>query len=149
MENGNGKLLEKIRALFRLADKTRGASAAEADLAMEKAQMLMTKYGIEQVTVEEIGAEAREARAFNIHQRYVNTGRPRWPEDQYIRRILMAVFNVRVIWSTHYTRTKAGRSKECVSYLLVGEPHDTEIGEMVIHEIYPIMWHLYRNYRKD
>jgi Protein of unknown function (DUF2786) len=145
-QNGNSKLMEKIRALFRLADTTRGATKAEAELALQRAQELMTKHGIDQIDVEDIGESAREARAFNIHQRKYDTGRPRWVEDIFIAQILQQCFNVKVVWSRHYQKTRTGSFKECITYILIGEPTDTEIAVMACEELYPMMWGLYRQY---
>lgn len=156
------KLLEKIRALFRLADVARGASQAEAELAMEKAQMLMAKHGIEQIEVEEKGEQVREARKFNVHERRFKTGRQRHADDQFIGHILRECFNVRNIWSTYteivkgwttdpWTKEKCAtnRFKTRLTYILVGEPEDTEIAEMVVQELHTIMWNLYRAYLVD
>lgn len=155
-------MLEKIRALFRLADVARGASQAEAELAMEKAQLLMTKFGIKQVEVEQQGKDAREARQFNVHQRVFKTGRQEHADDRFIARILRECFNVKIVWSSYHevvdgwvtdpwTKEKLPhkRVKSRLTYLIFGEPNDTEIAEMVIQELHEIMWQLYRSYLKD
>lgn len=156
------KLLEKIRALFRLADKARGASPAEAELAMEKALLLMTKHGIDKIEVEQKGAEAKEARSFNVNQYYFRTGRQRHADDAFIATILRECFNVRIIWSSYnevvdgwyenpWTKEKEPRKriKERLTYIIVGEPEDIEVAKIVIEELHSIMWHLYRAYLKD
>jgi hypothetical protein len=156
------KMLEKIRALFRLADVARGASQAEAELAMEKAQLLMTKHGIKQIEVEQQGKDAREAKQFNVHQRTFKTGRQEHADDRFIARILRECFNVRIVWSSYHevvpgwitdpwTKEKVPhkRVKSRLTYLIFGEPQDTEIAEMVIQELHEIMWRLYRAYLKD
>lgn len=158
--NGQTKLIEKIRSLFRLADATRGASQAEAELAMEKAIEIMTKHGIARIEVEQVGAEANEARTFNVHEVRFNTNRRRGYEDIRIATILRNCFNVRVLWSTHYehevvdgqARTRRdgrGRLIERLCYILVGEPDATAVAQVVITELHVIMSRLFKDYLKD
>jgi hypothetical protein len=159
MNPNNNSILEKIRALFRLADTTRGASRAEAELAMQRAQEIMAKYGISKIDVADASEEARAARKFNIHQREYRTGRPKYPSDLYIAHILHACFNVRVIWSTEFEKIrtkprKAGgiereRWIKRHIYIFVGEPEDTELAEMATQELHKMMRGLFDQYMRQ
>jgi len=157
----SNKIIEKIKALFRLADLARGASQHEAELALERATAMMAKYGIAQMEVEEMGEQVREARKFNIHERRFNTGRQKHADDRYIAQILRECFEVRIIWSSYYEyvegwrkdwegkKVPTRRAKQRLTYILVGEEVDTELAVIVIQELHGSMWSLYRAYLKD
>jgi len=154
----DNNILEKIRALFRLADTTRGASRAEAELAMQRAQEIMAKYGISKIDVADVSEEARAARKFNIHQREYKTGRPKYPSDLYIAHILHECFNVRVVWSTEYEKVKTKSRRFGIErerwikrhiYIFVGEPEDTEIAQMATEELHRMMRGLFDQYMRQ
>ncbi len=158
-------ILSKIKALFRLADTTRCATRAEAELALQKAQELMVKWGLSKVDVEDTSDEAMANRSYNVHSREFRTGRPRYPVDQYIARIIIACFNVRVVWSWEWSRKEMKAKKgsrraeggqttyskmlKRLIYILVGEPEDTEFAKLAVEELTRMMRGLFDQYMRE
>jgi hypothetical protein len=147
------EMIDKIRALLRKTTE-HGATQAEMESAMAMAQKLMTKHGIDSVSVMSAEEEA-EARKLNIKKVYFNTGRQRYETDQYIYRVLERCFMVRVLWSSSYEIVKGFRKverwdgtvekyerdrlKQRLVYVLVGDEPDVEMAKMIIEELHPIM----------
>ncbi len=131
----NEKLLQKIRALFRLADTTRGATPDEAELAMQKAQALMVKHGIKKIQVD-VGDE--QGQFAGVNRVDFQTGRKKSYSDDYVALILNTCFNVRILWrKTH--EIVNGRPQERLTYVIIGEPTAIEFAKGIITELNPMM----------
>jgi hypothetical protein len=102
MTTSDESIVETIRKLLRLADPTRGATQAEAELAMQKAQKLMTEHGIKNMTVDSANADEFKKMNPEIKEFRFFTKRQRYETDQYISRILRRCFSTRTLWSTKY-----------------------------------------------
>lgn len=147
----NDALLNKIKALLRLADPKRGASEAEAQLALSKAQELMTLHGIEQV---HLGFDDEEVakQNFNFEKQTFKTGRQRYEQDAYIWRIIEQCFGVKMLQSSYseYVKTKRhyGAYKSRQAWIILGTPLEVEIAKAVIEYLHPTMRRSCRDYIK-
>lgn len=168
-------MIDKIRALLRKTTD-RGASQAESEAAIEVAQKLMTKHGIDKMLV--MSKEAEEAsRNLEIVKQYHETGRQRYETDQYIARILNTCYSVKVLWSSsfevvdsptlkvvaydevtrHAKRDANGDPvlrprrvmKKRLVYVLVGDKPDTEFAVMIIEELHPMMRRMFNAYNRE
>jgi hypothetical protein len=121
-------LLNKIRNLLKLADPANGATQAEMETAMRKAQELMVRHGIEQM---DLGSAAE---ASPVDEERVTMSRKKYPQDRWIPRVLKAVFDVDILVSSAW-RHGAYRHM----YIIIGEPVDREAAKMAITYVFDAM----------
>jgi len=128
-------LIEKIRALFKMADPKNGASQNEMETAMRKAKELMDRHGLEQI---QVGETSESAAPGIVHER-VNTDRKKRDEDRWIPVVLKKVFEVDILFNKQRDPTAgvAGGYRHC--YVFVGTPEDVEMAKLVLPVIYSAM----------
>ena len=95
MSNQND-ILDKIRKLLRLADRSRGATENEAKVALSKAQELMTRHNIDSALLRMERGETGGA-GFTVNKGKVDLPKTLNPADLMILSILQAHFNVKTI----------------------------------------------------
>ena len=89
-------ILDKIRKLLRLADRSRGSTENEAKVALAKAQELMTRHNIDSVLFRMEHGESATA-SFKVDKGKVDLPKTLNPADMLILSLLQAHFNVRTI----------------------------------------------------
>lgn len=127
-------ILQKIRALFKMADPTNGASQNEMEVAMQKAKELMVRHGIEQM---EMGDVSQKESGI-LHERF-NTGRKKRDEDRWIPAVLKQVFEVDILFSKVWDPSAGVAGGYRHIYVFVGTPADVEIAKTVLPVIYAAM----------
>ena len=110
-------ILDKIRKLLRLADRSRGATENEAKVALSKAQELMTRHNIDSVLFRMEQGESAGA-AFKVDKGKVDLPKTLNPADFQILSILQKHFNVRCI----LTHTKSATPVD-----IIGAPADIDV----------------------
>lgn len=105
-------ILNKVRKLLRLADKSRGATENEARVALAKAQELMTRHNIDSALLRmEAGEKSGVTKGSFELPKTLN------PADMMILSLLQGHFNVRVI-------LMSGGSKTPID--IIGAPEDVD-----------------------
>jgi hypothetical protein len=92
----NNDILEKIRKLLRLADRSRGATENEARVAMAKAQELMTRHNIDSALLRMERGETGGG-SFTVDKGKVDLPKTLNPADLMILSLLQQHFNVKTI----------------------------------------------------
>jgi hypothetical protein len=159
---GSNSLINKIRALFRLADPKRGATPEEAKTALAKAQELMTRHGIQMASVGNAD-EQNQQPSWDFKKETYQTGRQRYEQDRYIYWILEKCFGVKVYFSSYseyvdvpprkskYGNTSFRSTKTYVkrhAFVLVGDAMDVEVAKMAIDFLHPTMRRSYLDFCK-
>ena len=88
-------ILDKIRKLLRLADRSRGSTENEAKVALAKAQELMTRHNIDSALLRMERGESGSS--FTVDKGKVDLPKTLNPADLMILSILQAHFNVKTI----------------------------------------------------
>jgi len=94
MTNKND-ILDKIRKLLRLADRSRGATENEAKVALSKAQELMTRHNIDSALLRVERGESGDS--FAVDKGKVDLPKTLNPADLMILSLLQQHFNVKTI----------------------------------------------------
>ena len=89
-------ILEKIRKLLRLADRSRGATENEAKVALAKAQELMTRHNIDSALLRMERGESGGG-SFTVNKGKVDLPKTLNPADIMILSLLQSHFNVKTI----------------------------------------------------
>jgi len=108
-------ILDKVRKLLRLADRSRGSTENEAKVALAKAQELMTRHNIDSALFRMEHGEA--ACGFKVNKGSFDLPKALNPADMMILSLLQAHFNVRTI-------LMHGRDKTPVD--IIGAPEDVD-----------------------
>jgi hypothetical protein len=95
MRNQND-ILDKIRKLLRLADRSRGSTENEAKVALAKAQELMTRHNIDSALLRMERGESGGA-SFTVNKGKVDLPKTLNPADIMILSLLQSHFNVKTI----------------------------------------------------
>jgi hypothetical protein len=107
-------ILDKVRKLLRLADRSRGATENEAKVALAKAQELMTRHNIDSALLR---MEAGEKSGTNVTKGLYELPKSLNPADMLILSLLQSHFNVRVILMTGHRKTPVD---------IIGAPEDVD-----------------------
>jgi hypothetical protein len=94
--NPESDILNKIRKLLRLADRSRGSTENEAKVALAKAQELMTRHNIDSALLRMERGETGGA-GFTVNKGKVDLPKTLNPADIMILSLLQAHFNVKTI----------------------------------------------------
>jgi hypothetical protein len=137
------KLLNKIQALLNKADTGRGASEAEAQAFLAKAQELMAKHGIEEMDLAMLDDGTMPA--FDIGHDGYDTGHVRRNADIYVSRVLRKAFGVDIVFSEY---RENGSSKNKCRMVIMGDKLDRDIARMVAPMIYETMMRGYHSWVK-
>ena len=89
-------ILDKIRKLLRLADRSRGSTENEAKVALAKAQELMTRHNIDSALLRMERGESGGA-GFTVNKGKVELPKSLNPADLMILSLLQSHFNVKTI----------------------------------------------------
>jgi hypothetical protein len=95
--NSHDEILEKLRKLLRLADRSRGATEHEAKAALAKAHELMTRYNIDSAMLRTEREASSGGTDFKVNSSKVELPKTLNPADLLILSLLQSHFNVRVI----------------------------------------------------
>jgi hypothetical protein len=90
------EILEKIRKLLRLADRSRGATENEAKVALTKAQELMTRHNIDSALLRMERGESGGG-SFKVDRGNLDLPKTLNPADLMILSLLQVHFNVKTI----------------------------------------------------
>ena len=93
--SNNNDILDKIRKLLRLADRSRGATENEAKVALAKAQELMTRHNIDSALLRMERGES--VTSFTVDKGKVDLPKTLNPADLMILSLLQQHFNVKTI----------------------------------------------------
>lgn len=91
----NNDILDKVRKLLRLADRSRGATENEAKVALAKAQELMTRHNIDSALLRMERGES--GTSFAVDKGKVDLPKTLNPADLMILSLLQQHFNVKTI----------------------------------------------------
>jgi hypothetical protein len=133
--NQPDSLINKIRNLLKMADPANGASQNEMEVAMQKAEELMVRHGIEAMQVGEASTSAGPA----IQQETINTGRKKRDEDRWIPSVIKKVFEVDVVYTSIWDRTVGEFGGYRHAYMFVGEPNDIAMAKLILPLVYDAM----------
>jgi len=109
-------ILDKIRKLLRLADRSRGSTENEAKVALAKAHELMTRHNIDSALLR-MERESEGGGSFTVNKGTCDLPKSLNPADILILSLLQAHFNVRTI-------LMQGRDKTPVD--IIGAPEDVD-----------------------
>lgn len=112
--NKHDDILNKVRKLLRLADRSRGSTENEAKVALAKAQELMTRHNIDSALLR---MEAGEKAGIDVSKGLYELPKSLNPADMMILSLLQGHFNVRVI-------LMSGNRKTAVD--IIGAPEDVD-----------------------
>src|SRR5210317_2127219 len=107
-------ILDKVRKLLRLADRSRGATENEAKVALSKAQELMTRHNIDSALLR---MEAGEKAGIDVTKGLYELPKSLNPADMLILSLLQSHFNVRVILMSGHRKTPVD---------IIGAPEDVD-----------------------
>ena len=107
-------ILDKIRKLLRLADRSRGSTENEAKVAMSKAQILMTRHNIDSALLR---MESGEKSGINVTKGLYELPKSLNPADMLILSLLQSHFNVRVVLMSGHRKTPVD---------IIGAPADVD-----------------------
>ena len=107
-------ILNKVRKLLRLADRSRGATENEAKVALSKAQELMTRHNIDSALLR---MEAGEKAGIDVTKGLYELPKSLNPADMLILSLLQGHFNVRVILMSGHRKTAVD---------IIGAPEDVD-----------------------
>jgi hypothetical protein len=129
--NAKAAVLEKLKKLFRVTE-ARGATQQEAETAMQKAQALMTEFGLHAAQI----TDDEGRRSVKIDEEQFKTARRRYDFDNYIARAVKKCFEVDIFW-TQYFDTVSHKFRH--AYTLVGDEIDREFVKLVIQSMSSLM----------
>jgi len=112
--NKNDDILNKVRKLLRLADRSRGSTENEAKVALAKAQELMTRHNIDSALLR---MEAGEKAGIDVSKGLYELPKSLNPADMMILSLLQGHFNVRVILMSGHRKTAVD---------IIGAPEDVD-----------------------
>ncbi|MCP5535407.1 MAG: DUF2786 domain-containing protein [Akkermansiaceae bacterium] len=108
------EILNKVRKLLRLADRSRGATENEAKVALSKAQELMTRHNIDSALLRmKTGKKA----GIDVTKGLYELPKSLNPADMLILSLLQGHFNVRVILMSGHRKTPVD---------IIGAPEDVD-----------------------
>ena len=90
-------ILDKVRKLLRLADRSRGSTENEAKVALAKAQELMTRHNIDSALLRMERESEGGGGGFKVNKGSFDLPKSLNPADMMILSLLQAHFNVRTI----------------------------------------------------
>ena len=95
-QKSESEILDKIRKLLRLADRSRGSTENEAKVALAKAQELMTRHNIDSALLRMERGESGGT-GFTVNKGKVDLPKTLNPADIMILSLLQSHFNVKTI----------------------------------------------------
>ena len=135
--NTNKDILEKIRKLLRLADTSRGATESEAQLALAKAQELMTRHNIDSALLRMERGESGPG--FTVDKGKVDLPKTLNPADLMILSLLQAHFNVKTILMPNGRGTPVD---------IIGAPADIDFAIYVFHYLRQTFFRCWNEFKR-
>ena len=132
-------ILDKIRKLLRLADRSRGSTENEAKVALSKAQELMTRHNIDSVLFRMEHGESGTA-SFKVDKGKVDLPKTLNPADFMILSLLQSHFNVRCI----LTHTKTGTPVD-----IIGAPEDVDFAIFAFNYLRQTFFRCWNEFKKS
>jgi hypothetical protein len=117
-------ILDKVRKLLRLADRSRGATEHEAKVALAKAHEMMTRHNIDSAMLRMERETASGGTDFKVNSTKVGLPKSLNPADLLILALLQSHFNVRVILLRGTKETPVD---------IIGTPTEVEYAVFVFH----------------
>ncbi|MEI6607214.1 MAG: DUF2786 domain-containing protein [Verrucomicrobiota bacterium] len=131
-------ILDKIRKLLRLADRSRGSTENEAKVALAKAQELMTRHNIDSVLFRMEQGESGTA-SFKVDKGKVDLPKTLNPADFMILSLLQSHFNVRCI----LTHTKTATPVD-----IIGAPEDVDFAIFAFNYLRETFFRCWNEFKK-
>ncbi|MCX6877907.1 MAG: DUF2786 domain-containing protein [Verrucomicrobia bacterium] len=131
-------ILDKIRKLLRLADRSRGSTENEAKVALAKAQELMTRHNIDSVLFRMEHGEAGSP-SFKVDKGKVDLPKALNPADFMILSLLQSHFNVRCI----LTHTKTATPVD-----IIGAPEDVDFAIFAFNYLRQTFFRCWNEFKK-
>ena len=116
-------ILDKVRKLLRLADRSRGATENEARVALAKAQELMTRHNIDSALLRMEREAAGGKSGIDVTKGLYELPKSLNPADMLILSLLQSHFNVRVILMSGHRKTPVD---------IIGAPEDVDFAIYVL-----------------
>ena len=132
-------ILDKIRKLLRLADRSRGSTENEAKVALSKAQELMTRHNIDSVLFRMEHGEFGTA-SFKVDKGKVDLPKTLNPADFMILSLLQSHFNVRCI----LTHTKTATPVD-----IIGAPEDVDFAIFAFNYLRETFFRCWNEFKKS
>ncbi len=129
-------ILNKVRKLLRLADKSRGATENEAKVALAKAQDLMTRHNIDSALLR---MEAGEKSGTNVTKGLYELPKTLNPADMMILSLLQEHFNVRVILMSGHRKTAID---------IIGAPEDVDFAIFAVSFLRKTFFRCWNEFKK-
>ena len=130
------EILNKVRKLLRLADRSRGATENEAKVALAKAQELMTRHNIDSALLR---MEAGEKAGIDVTKGLYELPKSLNPADTLILSLLQGHFNVRVI-------LMSGHGKTAVD--IIGAPEDVDFAIYALSYLRETFFRCWNEFKK-
>jgi RNA polymerase-binding transcription factor DksA len=135
--NTNKDILEKIRKLLRLADTSRGATESEAQVALAKAQELMTRHNIDSALLRMERGES--GHGFAVDKGKVDLPKTLNPADLMILSLLQGHFNVKTILMPNGRGTPVD---------IIGSPADIDFAIYVFHYLRQTFFRCWNEFKR-
>ena len=129
-------ILNKVRKLLRLADKSRGATENEAKVALSKAQDLMTRHNIDSALLR---MEAGEKSGTNVTKGLYELPKTLNPADMMILSLLQGHFNVRIILMSGHRKTALD---------IIGAPEDVDFAIFALSFLRKTFFRCWNEFKK-
>ena len=129
-------ILNKVRKLLRLADRSRGSTENEARVALSKAQELMTRHNIDSALLR---MEAGEKSGIDVTKGLYELPKSLNPADMLILSLLQAHFNVRVILMQGHRKTPVD---------IIGAPADVDFAIFALSYLRETFFRCWNEFKK-
>ena len=129
-------ILNKVRKLLRLADRSRGATENEAKVAMSKAQILMTRHNIDSALLR---TETGEKSGLDVTKGLYELPKSLNPADLLILSLLQSHFNVRIILMSGHRKTPVD---------IIGAPGDVDFAIFALSFLRETFFRCWNEFKK-
>ena len=129
-------ILDTIRKLLRLADRSRGATENEAKVAMSKAQILMTRHNIDSALLR---TETGEKSGLDVTKGLYELPKSLNPADLLILSLLQSHFNVRIILMSGHRKTPVD---------IIGAPGDVDFAIFALSFLRETFFRCWNEFKK-
>lgn len=131
-------ILDKVRKLLRLADRSRGATEHEAKTSLAKVHEIMTRYNIDSAMLR-MEREAVGGAEFTVHSSKVDLPKTLNPADLLILSLLQSHFNVRIVLLHGHKQTPVD---------IIGTPTEVEYAVFVFHFLRETFFRCWNEFKK-
>lgn len=131
-------ILDKVRKLLRLANRSRGATEHEAKTALAKAHEIMTRYNIDSAMLR-MEREVVGGAEFTVNSSKVDLPKTLNPADLLILSLLQSHFNVRIVLLHGHKQTPVD---------IIGTPTEVEYAVFVFHFLRETFFRCWNEFKK-